>query len=240
MKRSKAYRAAADQIDRGRLYSPAEAVTLAKKTSPAKFDPTVEVALRLGVDPRKADQMVRGTVNLPHGTGKTARVLVFATGDRAEAARAAGADHVGSDDLIERIQGGFLDFDAAVATPDMMGKVGRLGRILGPRGLMPNPKTGTVTPDVGRAVSEIKGGKIEFRVDRHGNLHFIIGKLSFPDASLVENYAAALDEVLRLKPSAAKGRYLKKAAITTTMGPSIPVDPAKTRGLTEDMEAAPA
>jgi large subunit ribosomal protein L1 len=240
MKRSKAYRAAADQIDRSRLYSPFEAVTLAKKTSPAKFDPTVEVALRLGVDPRKADQMVRGTVNLPHGTGKTARVLVFATGDRAEAARAAGADHVGSDDLIERIQGGFLDFDAAVATPDMMGKVGRLGRILGPRGLMPNPKTGTVTPDVGKAVSDIKGGKIEFRVDRHGNLHFIIGKLSFPDASLVENYAAALEEVLRLKPSAAKGRYLKKAAITTTMGPSIPVDPSKTRGLTEDLEGAPA
>jgi large subunit ribosomal protein L1 len=238
MKRSKAYRAATGQIDRSRLYSPAEAVALAKKASPAKFDPTVEVALRLGVDPRKADQMVRGTVNLPHGTGKTARVLVFATGDRAEAARSAGADYVGSDDLIERIQGGFLDFDAAVATPDMMGKVGRLGRILGPRGLMPNPKTGTVTPDVGKAVSDIKGGKIGFRVDRHGNLHFIIGKLSFPDMSLVENYAAALDEVLRLKPSAAKGRYLKKAAITTTMGPSIPLDPSKTRGLTEELEAA--
>ncbi len=238
MKRSKAYRAAAEQIDHTKLYSPAEAVALARKTSSAKFDPTVEVALRLGVDPRKADQMVRGTVNLPHGTGKTARVLAFATGDRAEEARAAGADYVGSDDLIERIQGGFLDFDAVVATPDLMGKVGRLGRVLGPRGLMPNPKTGTVTPDVGKAVTDIKGGKIEFRVDRHGNLHFIIGKTSFPDTALLENYAAAVDEIMRLKPSAAKGRYLKKAAITTTMGPSIPVDPAKTRGLTEELEAA--
>ena len=238
MQRSKAYRAAAEKIDRDKLYSPAEAVALARETSPAKFDPTVEVALRLGVDPRKADQMVRGTVNLPHGTGKTARVLAFATGDRAEEARAAGADYVGSDDLIERIQGGFLDFDAVVATPDLMGKVGRLGRILGPRGLMPNPKTGTVTPNVGKAVNDIKGGKIEFRVDRHGNLHFIIGKASFPDAALLENYAAAVDEIMRLKPSAAKGRYLRKAAITTTMGPSIPVDPAKTRGLTEELEAA--
>ena len=184
--------------------------------------------------------MVRGTVNLPNGTGKTARVLVFATGDRAEEARAAGADFVGSDDLIERIQGGFLDFDAVVATPDLMGKVGRLGRVLGPRGLMPNPKTGTVTPDVARAVTEIKGGKIEFRVDRHGNLHFIIGKASFPASALVENYAAAIDEVLRLKPSAAKGRYVKKVALTTSMGPSIPVDPAKTRGLTEELEEAAA
>ena len=238
MKRSKAYRAAENLVEEGRLYSPAEAVALARKTSTTKFDPTVEVAFRLGVDPRKADQMVRGTVNLPHGTGKTARVLVFATGDRAAEAQAAGADYVGSDDLIERIQGGFLDFDAVVATPDLMGKVGRLGRVLGPRGLMPNPKTGTVTPDVGKAVADIKGGKIEFRVDRHSNLHFIIGKASFPDVALVENYAAALDEIMRLKPSAAKGRYLRKAAITTTMGPSIPVDPAKTRGLTEELEPA--
>ena len=238
MKRSKAYRAAENLVEEGRLYSPAEAVALARKTSTTKFDPTVEVAFRLGVDPRKADQMVRGTVNLPHGTGKTARVLVFATGDRAAEAQAAGADYVGSDDLIERIQGGFLDFDAVVATPDLMGKVGRLGRVLGPRGLMPNPKTGTVTPDVGKAVTDIKGGKIEFRVDRHSNLHFIIGKASFPDVALVENYAAALEEILRLKPSAAKGRYLRKAAITTTMGPSIPVDPAKTRGLTEELEPA--
>jgi large subunit ribosomal protein L1 len=240
MKRSKAYRQAAEQIDYERLYSPSEAVSLAKETAKTKFDPTVEVALRLGVDPRKADQMVRGTVNLPNGTGKTARVLVFATGDRAEEARAAGADYVGSDDLIERIQGGFLDFDAVVATPDLMGKVGRLGRVLGPRGLMPNPKTGTVTPDVAKAVTEIKGGKIEFRVDRHGNLHFVIGKASFPADKLVENYAAALDEVLRLKPSAAKGRYLRKIAMTTSMGPSIPVDPAKTRGLTGELEEAAA
>ena len=238
MKRSKAFRAAEAEVDRNRLYSPSEAVALAKKTSTTKFDPTVEVALRLGVDPRKADQMVRGTVNLPNGTGKTARVLVFATGDRAEEARAAGADFVGSDDLIERIQGGFLDFDAVVATPDLMGKVGRLGRVLGPRGLMPNPKTGTVTPDVGKAVTDIKGGKIEFRVDRHANLHFIIGKASFTDTALVQNYAAAIDEIMRLKPSAAKGRYLRMAAITTTMGPSIPVDPSKTRGLSEELEPA--
>ena len=237
MKRSKAYRKA-DELVQARLYSPAEAVALARKTSTTKFDPTVEVALRLGVDPRKADQMVRGTVNLPHGTGKTARVLVFATGDRAADAEAAGADYVGADDLIERIQGGFLDFDAVVATPDMMGKVGRLGRVLGPRGLMPNPKTGTVTADVGKAVSDIKGGKIEFRVDRHGNLHFVIGKASFTDRALVENYAAAIEEVVRLKPAAAKGRYVKKVTVTTTMGPGVPVDPGITRGLTDDLEPA--
>jgi large subunit ribosomal protein L1 len=237
MKRSKAYRKATDLLE-SRLYSPAEAVALARKTSSTKFDPTVEVALRLGVDPRKADQMVRGTVNLPNGTGKTARVLVFASGDRAEEARAAGAEHVGTDDLIERIQGGWLDFDAVVATPDLMGKVGRLGRVLGPRGLMPNPKTGTVTADVARAVTEIKGGKIEFRVDRHANMHFVIGKASFTDRALVENYAAAIDEVVRLKPATAKGRYLKKATITTTMGPGIPVDPGMTRGLADDLEPA--
>jgi large subunit ribosomal protein L1 len=240
VKRSKAYRKADELINPDRLYTPVDAVELARKTSTTKFDPTVEVAIRLGVDPRKADQMVRGTVNLPHGTGKTARVLVFASGERAAQAEAAGADYVGSDDLIERIQGGFLDFDAVVATPDMMGKVGRLGRVLGPRGLMPNPKTGTVTVDVARAVTEIKGGKIEFRVDRHGNLHFIIGKASFNDRALVENYAAALDEVIRLKPAAAKGRYLRKITLTTTMGPGVPVDPSITRGLAEDMETASA
>jgi large subunit ribosomal protein L1 len=240
MKRSKAYRKAEELITEDRLYTPVQAVELTRKTSTTKFDPTVEVALRLGVDPRKADQMVRGTVNLPHGTGKTARVLVFAAGERAEQARAAGADYVGTDDLIERIQGGFLDFDAVVATPDMMGKVGRLGRVLGPRGLMPNPKTGTVTVDVARAVTEIKGGKIEFRVDRHGNLHFIIGKASFAGRDLVENYAAALDEVIRLKPAAAKGRYLRKITMTTTMGPGIQVDPAITRGLTAELEDAAA
>ena len=234
MKRSKSYRTASEHIDRERLYSPAEAVALAKANPVTKFDPTVEVALRLGVDPRKQDQMVRGTVNLPNGTGKTARVLVFATGDRAEEARAAGADYVGSDDLIERIQGGFLDFDAVVATPDLMGKVGRLGRVLGPRGLMPNPKTGTVTPDVAKAVTDIKGGKIEFRVDRHGNLHFIIGKASFAKKALLENYAAAIHEVIRLMPAAAKGRYLKKITFTTTMGPGIPVDPNKTRGFFDE------
>jgi len=231
MAQSKAYRSAAEQFDRDELYAPREAVRLAKSTNVAKFDATVEVAFVLGVDPRKADQMVRGTVNLPHGTGKTARVLVFATGDKAAAAEAAGADYVGTDDLLAKIQGGWLDFDAVVATPDLMGKVGRLGKVLGPRGLMPNPKTGTVTVDVAKAVEEIKGGKIEFRVDKHANLHFIIGKASFSETALLENYAAALDEVLRLKPSAAKGRYLKKAVISTTMGPGIPVDPNRTRNL---------
>ena len=237
MKRSKAYRAAAEKIAVDTLYSPLTAVRLAKETSTTRYDATVEVAFRLGVDPRKADQMIRGTVNLPHGTGKTARVLVFATGERAAQAEAAGAEWVGSDDLITRIQGGWTDFDAVVATPDLMGKVGRLGKILGPRGLMPNPKTGTVTMDVAKAVEEIKGGKIEFRVDKHSNLHFIIGKTSFSDTDLVQNYAAALDEVNRLKPSAAKGRYLRKATITTTMGPGIPVDPNRTRSL-ESEDAA--
>ncbi|GAA0906074.1 50S ribosomal protein L1 [Streptomyces thermoalcalitolerans] len=237
-KRSKALRAADAKVDRNRLYAPLEAVRLAKETSTTKFDATVEVALRLGVDPRKADQMVRGTVNLPHGTGKTARVLVFATGERAEAARAAGADIVGADELIEEVANGRLDFDAVVATPDLMGKVGRLGRVLGPRGLMPNPKTGTVTQDTAKAVSDIKGGKIEFRVDKHANLHFIIGKTSFEDTQLVENYGAALEEILRLKPSAAKGRYIKKAAITTTMGPGIPVDPNRTRNLLVEEDPA--
>jgi large subunit ribosomal protein L1 len=238
VKRSKSYRAAAEKIDADALYAPLEAIRLAKQTSTTKYDATVEVAMRLGVDPRKADQMVRGTVNLPHGTGKTARVLVFATGERAEQARAAGADIVGDDALIDEVAKGRLDFDAVVATPDLMGKVGRLGRVLGPRGLMPNPKTGTVTPDVAKAVSDIKGGKIEFRVDRNANLHFIIGKTSFDETQLVENYSAALEEILRLKPSAAKGRYVKKATMSTTMGPGIPVDPNKTRGLLEDSEGA--
>ncbi|MDQ4501808.1 50S ribosomal protein L1 [Sinomonas sp. ASV322] len=232
-KRSKAYEAAAAKIEDGKLYAPAEGIALAKEINPSKTDATVEVAFRLGVDPRKADQMVRGTVNLPHGTGKTARVVVFATGDKAAAAEAAGADVVGSDDLIERIQGGWTDFDAAVATPELMGKVGRLGKILGPRNLMPNPKTGTVTPDVAKAVTDIKGGKIDFRVDKHSNLHFIIGRTSFEARALAENYAAALDEVLRLKPSASKGRYIQKATVTTTFGPGIPVDPNVTRVLLE-------
>jgi large subunit ribosomal protein L1 len=236
--KSKAYRAAAEKIEAGKFYTPAEAVALAKETGSAKFDSTVEVALKLGVDPRKADQMVRGTVILPHGTGKTARVLVFATGERAAQAEAAGADFVGSDELLDKVAGGWLDFDSVVATPDLMGKVGRLGKVLGPRGLMPNPKTGTVTMDVAKAVTEIKGGKIEFRVDKHANLHFIIGKVSFTEQALVENYAAALDEVLRLKPSASKGRYVQKATMTTTMGPGIPVDPSRTRNLmVEDTES---
>src|SRR5512142_599668 len=237
MKRSKSYRKAAELVEEGKIYSPLEAATIAKQASPTKFDGTVEVALRLGGDPRKADQMVRGTVSLPHGTGKTARVIVFATGDKAEEARAAGADKVGSDDLIQEITDGFLDFDAAIATPDQMAKVGRIARVLGPRGLMPNPKTGTVTPDVTKAVNDIKGGKINFRVDKQANLHLVIGKASFDETKLVENYAAALDEVLRSKPSAAKGKYLKKVFLTTTMGPGIPVDPNVTRNLREAASA---
>ena len=239
MARSKAYEAAAKLVDRDRLYTPAEAVRLAKQTSTTKrFDATVEVAMRLGVDPRKADQMVRGTVSLPHGTGKTARVAVFATGEKAEEARAAGADIVGGDELIAQVEGGMLDFDAAVSTPDLMGKVGRLGRVLGPRGLMPNPKTGTVTMDVGKAVEDIKGGKIEFRVDRQANLHFVIGKTTFTEEQLLDNYITALDEVTRAKPSTAKGRYIKKVAISTTMGPGILVD--ATKGRTDESSEAPA
>jgi large subunit ribosomal protein L1 len=234
MKRSKAYRAAAEMINPDELYSPLSAVRLVKAGVAQKFDPTVEVSMRLGVDPRKADQMVRGTVNLPHGTGKTARVLVFANGEKADEARAAGADFVGSDDLIEKVRGGWTDFDAAVCTPDLMGKVGTLGKVLGPRGLMPNPKTGTVTMDVAKAVDDIKGGKIEFRVDKHSNLQFPIGKASFTETQLVENYAAALDEVLRLKPSAAKGRYIKKATFSSTMGPGVQVDSNRVKNLTAE------
>ncbi|MDQ4039565.1 MAG: 50S ribosomal protein L1 [Actinomycetota bacterium] len=234
MKRSKNYRKVAELIDKDRVYSPVEASRLAKQTSTTSWDATVEVAMRLGVDPRKADQMVRGTISLPHGTGKTVRVIVFATGDKAAEAEAAGADVVGSEDLIERIQGGFLDFDAAIATPDQMAKVGRIARILGPRGLMPNPKTGTVTTDVAKAVTDIKGGKINFRVDKQANLQMIIGKTSFDERQLVENYAAALDEVLRAKPPAAKGRYLQKVTVSTTMGPGIPIDPNRTRNVTID------
>jgi large subunit ribosomal protein L1 len=229
MRHGKKYNEAAATIDREKIYSPSEALALAKASAKSGFDATVEVAMRLGVDPRKADQMVRGTVNLPHGTGKTARVLVFAQGPKAEEAQAAGADYVGSDELIDKVAGGWTDFDAVVATPDLMGKVGKLGRVLGPRGLMPNPKTGTVTMDVAKAVSDIKGGKIEFRVDKHSNLHFIIGKASFSQEALEDNYAAAVDEVMRLKPSAAKGRYIKKAVVSTTMGPGIQVDPTRSR-----------
>lgn len=222
--KSKAYRAAAEKIEADKVYTVAEAASLAKQTASQKFDSTVEVAMRLAVDPRKADQMVRGTVSLPNGTGKTARVIVFAQGPAAEAAIEAGADEVGSDELIAKVADGWTDFDSAVATPDMMGKVGRLGKVLGPRGLMPNPKTGTVTPDAAKAVTEIKGGKIEFRVDKHSNLHFIAGKASFTEEQLVQNLEAAIEEVIRLRPSSAKGRYVQKAAVSTTFGPSIPLD----------------
>ena len=224
-KHSKAYREVAEKIDPKKTYAPIEAFALAKESgAKTKFDPTVEVSIRLGIDPRKSDQMVRGTVNLPHGTGKTARVLVFATGDKAEAATAAGADYVGSDDMIEKVKGGWVDYDAVVAAPELMGKVGQLGKVLGPRGLMPNPRTGTVTPDVAKAVEDIKGGKIEFRVDKHANLQFVIGKASFDAQQLADNYAAAIDVVARAKPSSAKGRLIKKVVVSTTMGPGIPVE----------------
>lgn len=223
MKHSKKYVEAAKKILPDMLYPVDDAMKLVKETSVTKFDATVEVAMRLNVDPRKADQMVRGTVNLPHGTGKTQRVLVFAVGEKAAEAEAAGADEVGGDELIEKVSKGYTDFDVAVATPDLMGKVGRLGKVLGPRGLMPNPKTGTVTMDVAKAVRDIKGGRIEFRVDKHANLQFIIGKASFSAEQLADNYRAVLDEVLRLKPTTVKGRYLTKASISTTMGPSVPL-----------------
>ncbi len=223
-KHSKTYREAAEKIDRNNLYTPDQAIALLKSLPARKFDETVEAVVRLNVDPRKADQLVRGTVSLPNGTGKTAKVLVFARGPQATAAKEAGADIVGDDELIDKVAGGFLDFDSVVATPDMMGKVGKLGRVLGPRGLMPNPKTGTVTMDVAKAVQDIKGGKIEFRVDKDGNLSFLIGKVSFDDKALDENFRAVTEEVKRLKPSTVKGRYITKATITSTMGPGIPVD----------------
>lgn len=229
MKRSKKYRAAAEKVVKNHLYSPLEACALAKHTRTSDAMSSVRVSMVLGVDPKKADQAIRSTVNLPHGTGKTARVLVFANGDKAEAARAAGADIVGGDELIEEVNGGRLDYDAVVATPDLMGKVGRLGKVLGPRGLMPNPKTGTVTTDVAKAVADIKGGKIEFRVDKNSNLHFIIGKTTFTAEALAENYAAAFDEIMRAKPASSKGAYIQKIVISSTMGPGIQVDPSANR-----------
>ena len=229
MKRSKKYKAAAEKIKLDNLYMPGEAMQLVKETSTVKYDANVDVALFLGVDPKKADQAIRSTVNLPHGTGKTARVLVFAGGERAEEARAAGADIVGADELIDEVAKGRLDYDAVVSTPELMGKVGRLGKVLGPRGLMPNPKTGTVTTDVAKAVGDIKGGKIEFRVDKDCNLHFIIGKSSFSAEALADNYAAAFDEILRAKPSSSKGRYIRKAVVSTTMGPGVTLDPSYAR-----------
>ncbi len=229
MKRSKKYTEAAAKVDIKNLYSPSAAMKLAKETSVTKYDASVEVALVLGVDPKKADQAIRSTVNLPHGTGKTARVLVFAGGERAEEARAAGADIVGADELIDEVSKGRLDYDAVVSTPELMGKVGRLGKVLGPRGLMPNPKTGTVTTDVAKAVTDIKGGKIEFRVDKNSNLHFLIGKVSFTTEQLADNYAAAVEEVMRAKPNSSKGRFIKKAVVSTTMGPGIAIDTSISR-----------
>ena len=225
VKRSKKYREASEKIDRNNLYTANEAIALVKSMPEYKFDQTVEAVLRLNVDPRKADQLVRGSVNLPNGTGKTAKVLVFARGPKATEAVEAGADIVGDDDLVQKVADGFLDFDSVVATPDMMGKVGRLGRVLGPRGLMPNPKTGTVTMDVAKAIKDIKGGKVDFRVDKNGNLSFLIGKLSFTEQALDENFKAVADEIKRLKPSTVKGRYVTKATITSTMNPGVPVDP---------------
>jgi large subunit ribosomal protein L1 len=220
----KKYADAAKKFDRDRFYTPAEALDLVKSMATAKFDENVDIAFRLGVDPRKADQMVRGTVALPAGTGKDVRVAVFATGEAAEEARAAGADIVGADDLAAQIEAGKMDFDMTIATPDMMPLVGRLGRTLGPRGLMPNPKTGTVTTDVGRAVSEFKGGKVEYRTDRYGNVHVQLGKVSFEKDKLDANFRAVLDEIQRAKPAAAKGRYLKKITVSSTMGPGVRVD----------------
>ncbi|WP_024626849.1 50S ribosomal protein L1 [Bifidobacterium sp. A11] len=223
-KRSKKYREAAEKVDRTNLYTPEEGIALLKSMPKRGFDETVEAVYRMNVDPRKADQLVRGTVSLPNGTGKTVRVLVFARGPQATAAAEAGADEVGDDELVTRVAGGYLDFDAVVATPDMMGKVGRLGRVLGPRGLMPNPKTGTVTMDVAKAVTEIKAGRIEFRVDKNGNLSFPVGKVSFEQQALEENFHAVDEEIKRLKPATVKGRYITKATVTTTMGPGVPLD----------------
>jgi large subunit ribosomal protein L1 len=235
VQKGKKYRAALEQFDRQHLYLPAEAVELVKESAPAKFDETVELAVRLGVDPRKADQIVRGTLSLPAGTGRTARVVAFAQGDAAAEARAAGADEVGADDLVARVEGGFLDFDVAIATPDMMGQVGKLGRVLGPRGLMPNPKTGTVTTDVGKAVTEFKGGRVEYRTDKVGNVQVRVGKASFTKEQLIQNVHAVIEELMRVKPAAAKGRYLRGVTLSSTMGPGVRIDPARARKLDEDL-----
>ena len=231
-KNSKAFKEAAAKVDQSRLYSPIEAVKLVKETSSKNYDAGIDVAIRLGVDPRKADQLVRGTVSLPNGTGKTVRVVVFAAGENATKAEEAGADVVGTDELIERIQGGWTDFDAAIATPDQMAKVGRVARVLGPRGLMPNPKTGTVSNDVAKAVQEVKGGKISFRVDKASNLHASLGKASFDEKAIAENYDALIDELNRIKPSSSKGIYLQKVTVSSTTGPGIPVDPSVQKNFT--------
>lgn len=223
-KHGKRYRELATKIERGHEYPPAEGVRLVKETSGAKFDTTVEIHLRMGVDPKQADQMVRGAAVLPHGTGKTVRVIVFAQGDRARDAQAAGADAVGTDDLAKRIEGGWLDFDVAIATPDLMGQVGKLGRVLGPRGLMPNPKSGTVTLDVAKAVKDAKGGRIEFRVDKTGVIHTIVGKSSFSEQALVENLATVMDAITRARPTGVKGDYIRSVHLTSTQGPSVKLD----------------
>jgi large subunit ribosomal protein L1 len=241
-KRGKKYIDALRRFDRQRLYSPAESLDLVKSLAHANFEESVELAVRLGIDPRRADQVVRGTVALPSGTGKPVRVVVFAAGEAAEAARAAGADVVGSDDLVARVDGGFMDFDVAIATPDLMGQVGRLGRKLGPRGLMPNPKTGTVTTDVGRAVTEFKGGRVEYRADTRsrGVVQVPIGKVSFTREQLLANFRAVIEELNRAKPAAAKGRYVKSVAVSSTMGPGIDIDPARLRVTEEDLAASAA
>ena len=235
MHKGKKYLANLERFDRDHLYSPAEAIDLVKELAPAKFDETVELAVRLGVDPRKADQIVRGTLSLPAGTGRTARVVVFAEGDGAAEARAAGADEVGADDLVARVEGGFLDFDVAIASPELMGQVGKLGRVLGPRGLMPNPKTGTVTTDIGKAVTEFKGGRVEYRTDKVGNVHVRVGKVSFTKEKLLDNVHAVVEELMRAKPATAKGRYLRSAAVSSTMGPGIHIDPARARAVEEEL-----
>ena len=233
-KHGKRYRQSLEPVDRENQYSPADAVALVKNFGPAKFDETVEVHIRTGLNVRHADQQLRGTISLPHGLGKEMTVAVFAKGDKAREAEEAGADHVGAEDLAEKVEDGFTDFDVAIATPDMMPVVGKLGRILGPQGKMPNPKVGTVTMDIGKAVSESKAGKIEYRTDRHAIVHLPIGKLSFEGSVLLENYAALIDEIVRAKPAAAKGRYLQTVTLTTTMGPGVKVDPSRTRGIVEE------
>ncbi|MBV8302574.1 MAG: 50S ribosomal protein L1 [Acidimicrobiia bacterium] len=240
MSSSKRYTDALRTFDRQELYGPAEALDLAKQNAKAKFDESVELAVRLGVDPRKADQMVRGTVSLPAGTGKPVRVAVFAAGPAAQQARDAGADVVGAEDLVERVQGGFMEFDVAIATPDQMGQVGKLGRVLGPRGLMPNPKTGTVTAEVAKAVGEFKGGRVEYRTDRYGNVHVPVGKASFERNALLSNLRAVVEELNRAKPASAKGRYLKSLTVSTTMGPGVKIDPAGLRNLDEETAAGAA
>ncbi|SMD16395.1 50S ribosomal protein L1 [Sporomusa malonica] len=232
-KHGKKYIEAAKLIELDKLYDPEEAVELVKKTASAKFDQTVEVAVKLGVDPKHADQQVRGAVVLPHGTGKTKRVLVFAKGEKAKEAETAGADIVGAEDIVEKIQGGWADFDVAVATPDMMGMVGRLGKILGPRGLMPNPKVGTVTLDVTRAINEIKAGKIEYRTDKAGNIHAPIGKVSFDSEKLLKNFHTLIDTLIKVKPAAAKGQYMRNISLSSTMGPGVKVNPLKAPGKKE-------